>query len=140
MKLVLKNTSLQFKYHELNWESYSFNPNDAIEVFINGDPAWNEAGYCYLIPATGIKKVKIIANSLKTAGFAMLRSNAHVVGTTPAFCLGTSRNAISAGTAAEFVIPEDCQYLYVFSGGKIPTDTKDQHLPASFKVGSYSAQ
>lgn len=133
MKILLKNTEVRLAFHPLTWTELTFDPNEAINTFINGSLQWDN-GVSYIFDRGTAQRIRVEANAEKNAGIAFLTSDSHILNQTAALVPGTDRVIITMGTSQEIAIPDGCNYIYVFSGG---TTSPTANVPTSAATGSY---
>lgn len=92
---------------------------DPYTTFINSYDEWSVSGSPS--PKSAIVKIpdnakyaRFKANQNEIAVFAFLTTDAHRTGTTPDYVTGTGRVSLAAGTEAEYQIPEDAEYIWIF--------------------------
>ena len=112
-------------YTTSNVTSYYISPSDGY---------WkNSSGYCcgfYPVPENAYK-VRVEANANYNGVIALLKSTDHTKNTLPDYATGESGlRMTSTGTTAEYAIPDDCGYIYVYlynasgANNRRPTSTK----------------
>ena len=90
---------------------------------------------CKLIPVeSGMVSVSFVGNALYNSFYAFLTTATTTSGTTPSFCVGTTRTQISTGESVTALIPADAKYIYIYEKG-----SNGNILPAQMTIRRFSS-
>ena len=115
-------SALKSAFDDMRTEYTDISPIDMTDpytTFITANNEWSVSGSPS--PKSAIEKIpdnakyaRFKANPNEVAVIAFLTTDAHRTGTTPDYATGTGRIALTAGTEAEYKIPEDAEYICIF--------------------------
>ena len=83
----------------------------------NTSLTWNAGGMHYMIPATDLRGKRFyIKSGTSAVRYAFLTDSTTTATTKPSFCSGTSLVTVASGGNYNFVIiPNDCNYIYIYA-------------------------